>query len=1028
MKAQLQLNLLGRLEICRDGTLVTGFRSAKCQALLGYLAVTGRPHSRPALAGLLWGDMPEPRARMNLSKTLSNLKQLAGDHLTITRPTIAFNRTASYSLDVETFTATLENPKAPIEQVQAAVELYHGDFLDGFYLRDALEFEEWTLTQRARLRELALQTLHRLSLYHTQRGQVGRKAALDYTSRLLTLEPWREEAHRQMMLLLCLTGQRSAALAQYETCCRLLADELGVEPEPATIALYEQIRGGQLSQEPEPHQVGAELTAAPALPGIPAPLRNLPPQPTLFIGREAELAEISALLIEPACRLLTLVGPGGIGKTRLAIEAARHSSRTHGVGFVPLAPLSSAELLVSAIAEAVGLTFYGSSDPKQQLFNYLRDQELLLVFDNFEHLLLPPQKDEGAANPPDSGDGTSLIAELLEHAPKLKFLVTSRERLNLQSEWIFSVEGLTVPLNGNAEEIEAFSAPRLFLQRARRLNRKFGQQSGERLYIGQICRLVGGIPLALELAAAWTKVLSCSEIVREIERNLDFLAVSVRDLPPRHRNMRAVFDYSWQMLTAQERQLFQCLSVCRGGFTRAAAEAIAGDIPWTGDDLQLDAAGEVQLTQRQPDILKALSGLVDKSFLQHTPAGRYEVHELMRQYGAARLAAKPENEARTRDRHAVYYLNLVAHQEALMKGRGQRRAHQRVAQEFENIKLAWLHAAEQGRADALIRAFNAFWLSCVERNVFYELVNVCAQARLRLEKCLPLAGRPQSSIELALGAMLLGEGFMSFRIGDFSIAGKTDQAIAMFRSLKADRLTALALDGKGVIDQSMGDYEAARQCFAESAELSRKAGDRWLTGYSLNDLGLVTHLLGDTAAAQELSRQSLDILTELDDRRGKAFAFNNLGLYAFHQGDYAEADWLYRECIKLRQVNNDQWGVATGIIHLGAVARARGETHQANQHLLEAIRTALKVRAWPVVLDALVELALLLAAEGGIDRAEEILQLCLHHPGLAKAAQVKAEQQLATLRGVAKPLPLAKLPEDDAVRELEALLARLLSE
>jgi predicted ATPase len=620
------------------------------------------------------------------------------------------------------------------------------------------------------------------------------------------------------------------------------------------------------------------------------------------------------------------------------------------------------------------------------------------------------------------------VAELLEHVPKLKFLVTSRERLNLQSEWIFNLEGLTVPANGSAEELESFSAPQLFLQRARRLNRNFGQQPAERHAIGQICRLVGGIPLALELAAAWTKALACHEIAREIERNLDFLAIAVRDLPERHRNMRAVFDYSWQMLTAQERQLFQRLSVCRGGFTWAAAEAIAGEVPWTDNDLRVDEAGEVQLTHRQPDVLKVLSGLVDKSFLQHTASGRYEVHELMRQYGAAQLRSDPDNEARSHNLHAAYYLNLLAHQEPLMKGRGQRLAHQRVAQEFENIKLGWLHAAEQGQAELLIRAFGAFWLSCVERNVFYELVNVCVQARLGLEKCLPLAGRPQSSIELALGVMLLGEGFMSFRIGDFSIADKTDQAIAIFRSLKANGLTALALDGKGVINQSMGDYEAARQCFAESAELSQKVGDRWLTGYCLNDLGLVLHLMGDTTAAQELSWQSLDILTELADRRGKAFAFNNLGLYAFHLGDYAEADWLYRECIKLRQVNNDQWGVATGIIHLAAVARARGETQQAYRHLLEAIRRAMKVRAVPVVLDALVELALLLADEGIIERAEEILQLCLHHPGLAKPAQAKAEQQLATLRGVANPLPTAQLPEDEAARELDTLLARLLNE
>ncbi|NUN60995.1 MAG: tetratricopeptide repeat protein, partial [Burkholderiaceae bacterium] len=253
-----------------------------------------------------------------------------------------------------------------------------------------------------------------------------------------------------------------------------------------------------------------------------------------------------------------------------------------------------------------------------------------------------------------------------------------------------------------------------------------------------------------------------------------------------------------------------------------------------------------------------------------------------------------------------------------MKGRGQRKAHQRVAQEFENIKLGWLHAAAQGQVDLLIRAFGAFWLDCIERNVFFELYNVCVQSRLSLEKHLPPIDRQKSPVELTLGVLLIGEAGSGGRFGDFTIVGKIDQAIAYFRSFEAYRWIALALNFKGAINQSLGNYETARQCFAESADLGQKAGDRWLIGYSLNDLGLVLHLTGDTVAAQELSRQSLDILTELDDRRGKAFAFNNLGLYAFQQGDYAEADWLYRECIKLRQVNGDQWGVATGIIHLAA--------------------------------------------------------------------------------------------------------------
>ena len=236
MTEQLQLLLLGNLQVRRAGAQVTGFRSSKVKALLCYLAVTGRPHLRPILAGLLWGDAPEANARSSLSKALTNLRQVVPGLLISTRQEVAFNRESPYWLDVEAFGEGV-SPGMNIERLQDAVELYRGDFLEGFHVRQAPAFEEWALTQRTRLRELALQALHTLAAYHTQRGAVGHAAGIDYTTRLLALEPWREEAHRQLMTLLARSGQRSAALAQYETCRRVLKEELGVEPGTATTAL-----------------------------------------------------------------------------------------------------------------------------------------------------------------------------------------------------------------------------------------------------------------------------------------------------------------------------------------------------------------------------------------------------------------------------------------------------------------------------------------------------------------------------------------------------------------------------------------------------------------------------------------------------------------------------------------------------------------------------------------------------------------------------------------------------------------------
>jgi DNA-binding SARP family transcriptional activator len=382
MTRTLQLTLLGQAEVRLAGEPVTGFYSAKSQALLFYLAVTGQSHTRPALAGLLWADLPETDALMNLRQVLTNLRKLVGDHLTITRQTVAFNRASDYWLDVAVFQAGVEGvyqPSPPpfaslrspppswerglggegmspeVERLRQAVDLYQGDFLAGFYVRDAPVFEEWLLAQQARLRELALDALQKLTAYFARRGDYGNGIAT--TRRLLELEPWHEEAHRRLMRLLARSGQRSTALAQFQTCRQVLAEELGVEPSVETLALYRRIQAAETAQRP-----------------------NLPLQPTSFIGRQAELAEIQHLLLdEPDCRLLNLVGPGGIGKTRLALAAATQAFATfpQEIYFVSLAPVGEVEYIVPAIAEALHFIFYGKTDPKNQLLDYLRQKTLL---------------------------------------------------------------------------------------------------------------------------------------------------------------------------------------------------------------------------------------------------------------------------------------------------------------------------------------------------------------------------------------------------------------------------------------------------------------------------------------------------------------------------------------------------------------------------------------------------------------------------------------------------------------------------
>ncbi|MCZ7546442.1 MAG: AAA family ATPase [Anaerolineae bacterium] len=393
----------------------------------------------------------------------------------------------------------------------------------------------------------------------------------------------------------------------------------------------------------------------PLEPARPFKRPSLPAQPTAFIGRSDALAEIDRRLADPACRLLTLVGPGGIGKTRLALAVAEQRLRDFpdGVHFVSLAALSSPDAIAPAITSAFGLQLPRGGDPLHQLLAYLSDKKMLLVLDNYEHLR----------------DGADLLVDLLEAAPGVMLLVTSREVLNLRAEWVHPVEGLHYPEEGAMDAPEGYDAVQLFVDRARRVQSGFSLAQ-EQAGVQRVCRLVEGMPLALELAATWLRTLSCEAIADEIVRGNGFLATTMRDAPARHRSMRAVFDHSWRLLADEERAAFARLSVCRGGFTRAAAETVAG----------------VSL-----DLLRRLG---DKSLIRFNPDGaRYHVHELLRQYAAEQLEASGEDEA-ARVAHLRYFAAFMAARGIDIKGRRQRAGLDETEADFQNVRAAW----EGGRA------------------------------------------------------------------------------------------------------------------------------------------------------------------------------------------------------------------------------------------------------------------------------------------------------------------------------------------
>ena len=969
---KLFLRTLGGVQITLGDRLLTGQLPAKAQALLCYLAVTGRPHSRPALAGLLWSDKPEAAALTNLRQTLSALRRSLGSHLRITRHSVSLEPTAPRWLDTEVFADKLLSSRSDAQKLQEAVEIYRGDFLEGFYVQGAPAFEEWAIVERERLRTMALEALHMLTTHHARTAEYA--TALHYATRLLAMAPWQEEAHRLKMLLLARSGRYTEALAQYERCRQVLAAELNVEPAAETTALYERIR---IARSMRRH--------------------NLPSQPTPFVGRERELAEISRLLADPTCRLLTLIGPGGIGKTRLATRAAALASQhfLHGVRFIPLAPVPSPDMIATALVKNLDLDPHGH-DLSEQVLDYLREKEMLLVLDGFEHLL----------------EGAPFLSKILENAPDIKLLVTSRERLGLRWESLFAVEGLAMPPPDDDNSLE-YDSVKLFVQLASRAHPNFAPEH-EVSSIVQICRLVEGMPLGIELAAAWSGQRPCATIAHDLEHGID-LATPLQDVPRRHRSLRAAFEHSWQLLSDEERSVFGRLSVFKGGFDIEAAIHVAGASP------------------------EVLSALTHKSLLRRTTSGRYTMHELVRQYAADKLAISPAEEERVRQLHCAHYVALLKAQELALNRAEQREALQKIDGEIENVRRAWAWAVERGDVDAISAAMHVL-------SLFYDARGLGEEGSKTFEAAVKALQGPatrDARAHQALGQAMLYLGVSKLRIGEhqkakesieesleilhehgdhycasialnnlgiiYGIRGEYAKARELFKQslelcdlISAPHRKAVILNNMGILERMLGEHERARRMSQESLEIYRQIGHRRGMALALQNLGLVAYYDGEFAKAQQLYQESMEIFRQLGDRWGMAVSLNNLGEAAREQGEYREAERALRKALALYRENGDQNGEVNTLSALGIVARKMGKNAEARRYLQRALHIAVKTGSLPVAMEALVELAALRSERNEREEAIEILSFIVGHPATEKRT---AEQAQALASEVAATLP-----------------------
>jgi serine/threonine protein kinase/tetratricopeptide (TPR) repeat protein len=618
---------------------------------------------------------------------------------------------------------------------------------------------------------------------------------------------------------------------------------------------------------------------------------NLPMMTTPFIGREAELTEISRMLSDPSYRLLTLHGPGGSGKTRLAIEAAINQlgKFQHGVYFVDLTAVEDPNLITPTIADAIRFNFFGPAEPEAQLLNYLQNKEMLLVLDNFEQLM----------------SRVELLFKIIHAAPDVRLVITSRERLNLREEWVLPLEGLPVPETIGAEATTSATALDLFLQSARRVRPNFSPGEEDLQAIHHICQLVDGIPLDVELAASWMNMLMPAEIAEEISQDFGFLTTSLRDLPSRHRSVRSVSEYSWKLLNGEEKVVLRCLSVFRGGFNRDAVRAVVGAS------------------------LPILNVLIDKSLLRRSPAsGRYDIQELLRQFAAEKLAEKPEEEADMLRQHAYYYLHYLEERASELRGGRQLQALDEIHREIGNVRAAWQWAIVQRDQEAILLGLDALYH-------FYQLRGRQREGAMAFAQAAQALRMLPNKRSIAVARVIARQGAFSRFIG------RLDEAKALLQeSLQIVR----ALDNKAEIAFSLyqlgaaaPDSPEARHYWEESLELAQELDDPTLIAESLNWLAFAFYQQGDFTAAVELLEKSLVVRRNMEDQHGLAVGLTNLGIIYNYSGEYDKAQKLLQEGLQTYQRLRDAHGMAVACNNLSHVALNRGDYEAAQEWAEQAL-------------------------------------------------------------------------------------------
>ncbi len=896
---QIRIYLFGypRVEVGSEAVVVP---RRKALALLSYLCVTQSHHSRDVLASLLWPEEESAKSYAFLRNALWVLHQTPLDPWVLaTRHMVGLRPDDSLWVDIAEFRRLLQtcrrhkHPESELcsegaEALQAAVELAPSGFLAGFVVDESRAFEEWQYSESDLLAQELSSALSRLSDHFESRGDA--ETALRYAQRRLAQETLDESAYRTLMRLQARRGDRAAALRTFDECIRVLDEELGLAPSEDTRSLADEIRTRTLSRSTP----RAPQTAR----------RELPAFRSAIVGREEDVERILRLLDDGDCRLITVTGPGGSGKTRLAVDVAERATRfSEGVLFVSLVDVESPAFVPAAIlgalaevAEPQGSgTGSGGGGPLLETARHLANRDLLVVLDNAEHLARDPR----------------WLGELIDHTSRPKYLLTSRQELAVRGEWVFPVEGLASPPPELQSPASQFPAVQLFLQAARRADARFSPTPADLESIAAVSRHLQGSPLGLELAASWVRAMSCRRIETEILKSVDFLRTDQRLVPRRHRSLRAAFQGSWDLLDRVGRGAFRTLSIFRGGFTADGALQIGGATP------------------------PILASLVAKSLLARKADGRYEMLEVVREYAHERLRAVPEEAAALQDKHADYFLALFASQETRLKRFDQMEALALLAADEANLYAAWRHAAARGAVELLSRSAMSLFLFCDMTTRFTQGADLFRLAADAAAKARDKGGRARRAYFRGL------EGWFTAFVDPADAALHLQQSVDDARRLELNR--DLAFVRVLITFSAEGRAPAAPQVDTEEAlRFFEERGFAWEAAAACEALSAAAA----PPAALALVERSLTMRKALGDLWGIALGHFAKASVLVRAGDLKAAQHELETSAEIREdLSLDPHGLWGCYVGLATIERKLGQFEKSSRDLAKALDIASRIHS-----------------------------------------------------------------------------------